>query len=137
MRFAIYPQHLNMFWLRSPRRQWSSRSRSAAVAATVLLALAGAGGLAASAQAANYTVGTHEDLTGTCPSPAAGTCSLRQLIEYEDSLEPKKEAVDAIIVPAGQYSLSHGPLLITQTLVIIGAGARTTNVDVPAGITAQ
>jgi hypothetical protein len=94
-------------------------------------------GLAASAQAANYTVGTHEDLTGTCPNPNSGTCSLRQLIEYENSLPPKKEAADGIVVPAGQYSLSHGPLQITQTLVIVGAGARTTNVGVPAGIPAQ
>ncbi|HEV3071725.1 MAG TPA: choice-of-anchor Q domain-containing protein [Solirubrobacteraceae bacterium] len=111
--------------------------RSAAVAATLLLALAGAGGLAASAQAATYTVGTVEDLTGTCPSPASGTCSLRQLIAYENSLEPKKESADAIVVPSGKYNLTHGALLITQTLVILGAGARTTNVGVPVGVPVQ
>ncbi len=106
-------------------------------ALAVIVALLATAGLATSAQAANYTVGTHEDLTGTCPNPNSDTCSLRQLIEYEDSLPPRKEAADAIVVPAGQYSLSNGPLQITQTLVIVGAGARTTNVGVPAGIPAQ
>ncbi|HEV3071726.1 MAG TPA: choice-of-anchor Q domain-containing protein [Solirubrobacteraceae bacterium] len=103
----------------------------------MLLALVGAAGLAASAQATTvYTVGTLEDLTGTCPNPASGTCSLRQLIEYEDSLPPHPEAADGIIVPSGGYNLSHGALLITQTVVISAAGARTTNVNVPAGLPA-
>jgi hypothetical protein len=102
----------------------------------VLLALVATAGLAASAQAtAVYTVGTAEDLAGAC-EPASGACSLRQLIEYEDSLEPHPESADGIIVPSGGYNLSHGALLITQTLVISAAGARTTNVNVPAGLPA-
>ena len=89
-----------------------------------LLALVAGATLATSAQAAVYTVGTTEDLTGRCANPASGTCSLRQLIEYEDSLPPRpeSEAPDAISVPSGAYGLSHGALLITQTLVIVGGG---------------
>jgi hypothetical protein len=92
--------------------------------------------LAASAQAATYTVGTTEDIAGGCANPAAGTCSLRQLIEYEDARPPiaETETPDVISVPAGGYNLTLGELKITQTLVIIGAGARTTTVaeSVPA-----
>jgi hypothetical protein len=98
--------------------------------------------LAASAQAANYTVGPTEDIVGTCHEPALaeGKCSLRQLIEYENSLPPRTEgeSADGIIVPAGEYKLTHGPLLITQTVVIIGeAGARATSVNVPAGLSSR
>jgi hypothetical protein len=107
------------------------------VTLTVLLALLVTAALATSAQAANYTVGTTEDLTGTCANPAAGTCSLRQLIEYENSLPLQTESADAIIVPGGRYDLSLGALLIKQTLVIVGAGARTTTVDVAVGAPAQ
>jgi hypothetical protein len=124
MRFAIKP------WLHS-------RLRSAAIAATVLLAVAGAARLAPSAQAATYKVGTLNDLTGTCANPAAGTCSLRQLIEYENALAITPSPPDTIIVPSGTYGVTHGALLITQTLVISGAGARTTDVGVPAGIPGQ
>jgi hypothetical protein len=105
----------------------------------VLLALVAAAGLTASAQAANYTVGTTEDLTGACANPASGMCSLRQLIEYEDARPPitEPETPDAIVVPAGRYDLTHGELKITQSLVIFGAGARTTTVDVAAGVPVQ
>jgi hypothetical protein len=93
--------------------------------------------LAASAQAAVYTVGTLEDLQGVCENPASGACSLRQLIEYEDTLPANPESSDAIVLPSGGYNLTHGALLITHTLVIVAAGARTTNVNVPVGIPAQ
>jgi len=114
------------------------RRSSRTVTLTVLLALVAVAGLTASAQAANYTVGTTEDREGACTKPAAeeGKCSLRQLIEYEDAREPitEPETPDAIIVPAGTYDLTHGELKITQSLVILGAGARTTTVaeGVPA-----
>ena len=107
-------------------------------ALALLVGLIAAAVLAASAQAATYTVGTTADTPpGICPEPASGTCSLRQLIEYENSLEPHAESADAIVVPPGQYNLTNGPLLITQTLVVVGAGARTTNVNVPASTPEQ
>ncbi len=102
-------------------------------ALALLLGLIATAALAASAQAANYTVGTTEDRAGEC-TPESGTCSLRQLIEYEDSLPPRgeSETPDGIVVPSGTYELHLGALSITQTLVIVGAGARTTKVDVAA-----
>ncbi len=103
------------------------------VAAVVLLALVVAAGLAASAQAATYTVGTTEDLTGTCQEPASGTCSLRQLITYENSLAETPNPPDTIAVPApgglAFYDLSSGPLTIFKSVAIVGAGARATNID--------
>jgi hypothetical protein len=96
----------------------------------VLLALAATVALAASARAATYTVGTTEDTPSgeKCPEPAAGTCSLRQLIEYENGLTTPPSTPDVIDVPAGSYELYYGTLTITQSLVIAGAGARTTTV---------
>ena len=38
---------------------------------------------------------------------------------------------DVIVVPGGTYNLENGELLIKQSLAIVGAGARTTNVNVP------
>jgi hypothetical protein len=110
-----------------------SRLRSAAIvsAVAVLVALAL---LAATAQAATYTVGTLSDVTGTCANPAGGTCSLRQLINYENALPATPNPPDAIVVPGGKYDLTNGELLITQSLAIAGAGARTTNMDVPVGV---
>jgi hypothetical protein len=110
------------------------RLRSAAVAsATVLLALAATGALAASADAATYTVGTREDLTGTCEVPTSGTCSLRQLIAYENSLLETPSPPDTIDVPAPEgvafYDLANGPLTIYKSVSIVGAGARRVNID--------
>jgi hypothetical protein len=119
----------------NPWLHW--RRRAAAIACAILLALLAAAGLSASAQAATYTVGTTEDLTGTCANPATSTCSLRQLINYENGLLATPEPPDTILVPGGKYNVTHGALLITQTLVITGAGARTTNVGVPVGVPAQ
>jgi PKD repeat protein len=113
------------------------RLRAAAVASTALVALAAAAGLAASARGATYTVGTPSDLTGTCSNPASGTCSLRQLIEYENALPSAPNPIDVIIVPGGTYDLTNGELPITQSLAIVGAGARTTNVDVPEQLTGR
>jgi hypothetical protein len=103
-----------------------------AVAAACVLLLAG---LATSAQAASiYTVGTNKDLTGAC-APESGTCSLRELIEHENGLEPTTEP-DEIIVPAGTYELTEGAggqLRIEHSVVIIGAGARSTHIGAAPG----
>jgi hypothetical protein len=96
-------------------------------AACMLLA-----GLAASAQASSvYTVGTSADVEGACV-PESGTCSLRQLIEHEDGL-PSTEEPDEIIVPAGAYDLTQGQLQIDHSVVIVGAGARSTDVAAASG----
>ena len=102
------------------------------VTLAALLALVATAGMAASAQAANYTVGTKEDRGGTCKEPASGTCSLRELINYENELPSTPSPPDSIVVPSGKYDLTLGALTIKQSFVIIGAGARTTTVDVPA-----
>ena len=103
------------------------------VSAVVLLALVAATDLAASAQAATYTVGTTEDLTGICENPSSGACSLRQLITYENSLAETPNPPDTIAVPApgglAFYDLSNGPLTIFKSVAIVGAGARVTNID--------
>src|SRR5258707_278739 len=101
------------------RRTASRLRRGVAILALTMAALIG---LAAQAQAATFTVGTTSDLTGACDNPAAGTCSLRQLIG-------SVAAGSTISVPAGTYMLSQGPLLITDNLTIAGAGARTTTVE--------
>ncbi|HWX45931.1 MAG TPA: choice-of-anchor Q domain-containing protein [Solirubrobacteraceae bacterium] len=120
----------------SPRPR--SYPRPAAIVYAVLVAMVAAtAGLAASAQAATYTVGTLNDETGTCANPASGACSLRQLINYENSLPATPSPPDTIVVPGGKYGLANGELPITQSLAILGAGARTTNVDVPVGVSGR
>jgi hypothetical protein len=106
--------------------------RTAAVVLAALVALAAWAGPASSAQAATYTVGTTSDTPsgGKCAEPASAKCSLRQLIEYENGLATTPSPPDVVVVPAGAYELKEGVLEITQSLVIIGAGARTTTVDV-------
>jgi hypothetical protein len=107
-----------------------SRLRAATILAAALLALAAG---VARAQAATYTVGRTSDTSPeekTC-EPNSGTCSLRQLIEYENALQPAPNPPDVIVVPSGTYELTYGTLSISQSLVLVGAGARTTTVDVP------
>ena len=109
------------------------RLRSAAIAsAAVLLVLVATAALAVSAQAATYTVGTREDLTGSCQEPASGMCSLRQLITYENSLLETPNPPDTIDVPAPEgvasYFLSGGPLTIFKSVSIVGAGARAVSI---------
>jgi hypothetical protein len=109
--------------------------RAGAIVFVALVVIAVMAGLASSAQAATYTVGTSSDTARgvACDQgPASGTCSLRQLIEYEDALEKTPNPPDIIEVPSGTYELLYGTLTITQSLVIVGAGARTTTVDIPA-----
>ncbi len=121
MRFAIDPSHLRLSWL-------NSRARLAAVALTALLALAGAGSLAASAQAATYTVGTTEDTAGNCENPETEICSLRQLITHENNLAATPNPPDKIVVPANSYFLANGPLTIFRSVSIVGAGARAVSI---------
>jgi hypothetical protein len=101
--------------------------------AAVLVAIACAGDMAASARAETYTVGTTEDLTGTCQAPASGTCSLRQLITYENGLAETPNPPDTIKVPAPAgvafYDLANGVLTIFRSLSIVGAGARVVSID--------
>ena len=85
------------------------------------------GAMAASASAATYTVGSTADTTpGTACTPSSGTCSLRELIEYENGLSATPSPVDTIMVPAGSYDLTSGQLLVAQSVNIVGAGARST-----------
>ena len=110
--------------MRYPPNQ-SSSSRVRTLAIVTFVWLVAAVGLAASAQATTYTVGTAGDsATGACPEPKSGTCSLRQLIDFENELATTPKPLDTIVVPAGKYSLTQGELLITQSLAIQGAGAR-------------
>ena len=85
--------------------------------------------IAATAQAATFTVGTTTDTTpgATCSTFPNG-CSLRQLIEHENGLAATSPA-DTIRVPSGSYSLASGELLVEQNLQIAGAGARTTVIE--------
>ncbi len=96
----------------------------AALAACLAVAAIGFATRAPAAAAATYTVGTISDTTGTCENPAAGTCSLRQLIAYENNAGTN----DTIVVPVGSYSLTNGQLDLTQNMTIAGAGARTTSI---------
>jgi hypothetical protein len=85
------------------------------------------GCLAATASAATFTVGTASDTApGTSCTPSSGTCSLRELIEFENGLSGTPSPIDTIVVPAGSYNLTQGQLLVSQSVNIAGAGARGT-----------
>ncbi len=91
------------------------------------LVLAGTG-FATRAQAATYTVAVFGDPTGTCPL-TANKCSLRQLVNDENALNPAPNPADTIVLPAGDYQLTQGPLVVNPSLTIAGAGAQTTQID--------
>ncbi|HEY7953054.1 MAG TPA: choice-of-anchor Q domain-containing protein [Solirubrobacteraceae bacterium] len=103
-----------------------------ALAATILVALAGTIGLAASARAETYEVGTAEDIATICEVPSSNTCSLRGLINYENNLPSTPNPPDKIVVPANEgstfYFLSNGPLTIFRSVVIAGAGASKVSI---------
>ncbi len=103
--------------------------RRRALAAVFACWFVGVLAFAAQAQAATYNVGLTTDATGTCATPTSGKCSLRQLINFENGLTTTPNPADTIVLPAGTYSLTNGPLVIQQSLTISGAGARTTQVD--------
>ena len=109
----------------SPPRSGTVLRVAAALLACLLI---GAVGLVGQAQAATYTVGNTGDPTGACALTAT-TCSLRQLINDENALNPAPNPADTIVVPSGIYSLTQGQLLVRQSLTIAGAGAETTQID--------
>jgi hypothetical protein len=86
------------------------------------------------AWADSYTVGTTSDPASptVCPS-ATASCSLRQIIAY---IHANPFPPDTITLPAGDYKLdpAQGSLKITDSMSILGAGARSTTVEaqVPA-----
>ena len=83
---------------------------------------------AARANAATYRVAMTGDPTGTCPL-TSNKCSLRQLINDENALTTAPSPPNTIKVPAGNYSLTQGPLIINQSVLIAGAGAQSTQID--------
>ncbi len=105
----------------APRR--ALRRRLVALVSCTLLAVVA---FVAQAQAATYQVGITSDGTGTCSVPSSGKCSLRQLINFENGLTTVPSPPDTIVVPAGSYTLTNGPLVVQESVTISGAGARTT-----------
>ena len=97
------------------------------MALALFVILMGAG-LVEQANAATFTVGTTSDTSNSC-NPTVSSCSLREIITYENGLATTPNPVDTIIVPAGSYDLTLGALTIKQSLSIVGAGARTTPID--------
>ncbi len=93
-----------------------------------MLSLVVVAGFAAQAKAATFTVGTTADTAAAGCAPASGTCSLRQLILYENARSTPPNPVDTIKVPAGSYDLTSGSLVIQQSMTIAGAGARSTSI---------
>lgn len=84
--------------------------------------------LPASGQAATFSVNTTGDTTvpGGCTADPA--CSLRDAITAANgSGDPE----DVVVLPAGEYSISSGELVLggAGTVVVRGAGARKTTVD--------
>jgi len=92
-----------------------------AVLALALIAPAAAG-------AATFTVNTTADTSvpGGCTTDPA--CSLRNAIERAGE---SADADDLVLVPAGNYSVSSGELVVfgTGTVTVRGAGARQTVID--------
>lgn len=84
--------------------------------------------LPGSAQAATFTVNTTDDTTvsGGCTTEPA--CSLRDAIAAANG---SADTEDVVVVPAGDYSISSGELVVTGagTVVVRGAGARKTKID--------
>ena len=111
--------------MRLVRSGMVSRMLVALLACLLLCAI----GLATQARAATYTVGTTSDPVGVACTPSSGTCSLRGLLTYENSMKTTPSPPDTIMVPAGSYLLSQGPLTVDQSVNIAGAGAQTTQID--------
>jgi hypothetical protein len=98
------------------------------MALALFVILMGAG-FVEQADAATFTVGTNSDPAGSCTPTSSSSCSLRQIINYENGLATTPNPVDTIVVPTGSYGLSLGALTIKQSLSIAGAGARTTFIN--------
>lgn len=100
---------------------------------SVLIAvLAASLAVASSAQAATFTVDSTADAAdastadGLCKT-AANTCTLRAAVTQANFLS----GADTVTVPSGTYALPAGPLLVTGSITINGAGARSTIIDGP------
>jgi hypothetical protein len=106
-----------------------SRIRGRVGLLAFVVALVCGSGFVAQARAATFTVGTTQDSTAAGCVPASGTCSLRQLIGYENGLTAAPSPSDTIAVPAGSYALTNGALAIQQSVSIGGAGARVVTVE--------
>jgi CSLREA domain-containing protein len=83
------------------------------------------------ADAATFTVNTTADTTvaGGCTTESA--CSLRDALSAAGaSTDPE----DVVVVPAGNYGVENGQLVIggTESVVVRGAGARSTTIDAHA-----
>jgi hypothetical protein len=106
------------------------RPRLSLVTVGTVAAAIAAVGIAGQAMAATYTVGTTADASTSC-APASGTCSLRQIINFENGIATPNPA-DTIVVPAGTYVVGS-ELSISQSMSIVGAGARVTDVQAHGG----
>ena len=107
--------------------------------AAVLLAVAAlaAGGLAAAAEAATFTVNSTLDAVDRNPGDGlcrtnANTCTLRAAIQEANA----RTSADAIVVPTGVYAITRGGTSattgdfdVTAPLTITGAGAGLTILD--------
>jgi CSLREA domain-containing protein len=81
----------------------------------------------AAAQANTFKVNTTEDTTVTGGCTTEPACSLRDAVgAAEASADPES----LVLVPAGVYSISSGPLVVGgNSITIRGEGARTTVID--------
>lgn len=100
-----------------------TKSIALACAFTALALIAPAAG-----QAATFTVNTTADTTvsGGCSTDPA--CSLRDAITRAGE---SADGEDLVVVPAGNYGVSSGELVVfgTGTVTVRGAGARQTVID--------
>jgi hypothetical protein len=77
---------------------------------------------AAPAAADTFVVDTTNDATGSC-SPTS--CSIRQAIVSSG----ETPGPDTIQIPAGEYTLTNGPLQVTTAVTIAGASASETFIN--------
>ena len=106
----------------STRTTWCSRGISGRVALACAVAAATLGLAPATARAATWTVNTTGDPPGQGCLVAGTPCSIRQALD-------RASAGDAILIPAGGYGVSRGPLPVTVPVSIEGAGEGTTTID--------
>lgn len=78
-------------------------------------------------QASTFKVNTTEDTTVTGGCTTEPACSLRDaVLAAKESADPES----LVLVPAGAYSISNGPLVVGgNSITVRGEGARTTVVD--------
>lgn len=124
-------------------RKRMRRGRTLAGTMTLAVALATFLALAGPAWAAQFGVNSRDDATDAAPgngvcsagTPTGGPCTLRAAVQESNALA----GLDTITVPRGNYVLTipgivedesaTGDLDITDSVVIDGAGARSTTID--------